>query len=391
MPFVTDSYLYYSVSHIALTTEFIRFDLANNFTISKFYPDFIQYLPKTIAIDPSVDRYVYVPLDTDLIRVQLRARDGQEIGFEQSDVMTYNSMNYASGAVFIFSSVDASNQLLFLVASNGIVFIVDISAHIEVWFYVAAISVLLVIPASIFSIVLIVCIRNSKKLYLQSKIEGEMRALLDEKYNSSDYMSVSHNSDDVESHKWIIKIDELKFEERISEGSFGVVFKGLLHGTTAVAIKKLKRDDTLIEFEQEVQILLQLRHPNTVLFMGVCLNENYRFIVTEHCNGGSLEDVLHDRKIRRNKKKKEYHLALSFKKKCMLLHDVVNGMIYLHSRSPPICHRDLKPSNILLDKSHTVAKVCDFGTSKLLSSDQTMTGRIGTIRFMPRKLTYLCY
>jgi hypothetical protein len=339
MPFITGNYLYYSVSHLALTTEFIRFDVANNFTTTKYYPDFIKYLPKTIAIDHTVDRYVYVPLDTDLIRVQLRRRGGSELPFVQSDIMTYNSMNYASGAVFIFANVDESNQLLFLVASNGIVFIVDISARIEIWFYIAAVAVLLVIPASIFAIVLIICIRNSKKLYLQSRIESEMRALLDERYNSSDYASISHSSEDLESHKWIIRIDDLKFEERISEGSFGVVFKGLLQGTTNVAIKKLKRDDQYDEFEQEVQILLQLRHPNTVLFMGVCLNENYRFIVTEYCNGGSLEDVLHDRRAKRNRKKKTNHYTLSFRKKCTILQDVANGMIYLHSRTPPICHR----------------------------------------------------
>jgi hypothetical protein len=385
MPFITGNYLYYSVSHLTQTTEFVRFDLSNNFTTTRYYPDFLKYLPKTIAIDHSVDRYVYIPLDTDVVRVQLRDRKGNELGFVESEIMTYNSLNYASGAVFMFSNVDEPNQLLFLVASNGIVFIVDISAHVENWFYAMIIVLIALLPISLFAIVLVVCIRNSKKLYRQRKIEGEMKALLDERYNTSGYLSSSQNSHehDFESSKWIIKMDDLKFEERISEGSFGVVFKGLLHGRTAVAIKKLKRDDQYDEFEQEVQILLHLRHPHTVLFIGVCVNDDYRFIVTEYCNGGSLEDVLYERKTKRsNRKKKHMHQALSFKKKCSLLHDVINGMVYLHSMTPPICHRDLKPSNILLDKNLTVAKVCDFGTSKLLSMDMTMTGRIGTIRYM---------
>lgn len=41
---------------------------------------------------------------------------------------------------------------------------------------------------------------------------------------------------------------------------------------------------------QEVGILATLRHPNVVLFMGVCLSP--AAIVTEYCPLGSLYDVL---------------------------------------------------------------------------------------------------
>ena len=45
-------------------------------------------------------------------------------------------------------------------------------------------------------------------------------------------------------------------------------------------------------------------------------------------------------------------------------------MRYVHSLG--IIHRDLKPSNVLLDESHRPL-VCDFGSSRVLSSDTTLT------------------
>jgi hypothetical protein len=73
---------------------------------------------------------------------------------------------------------------------------------------------------------------------------------------------------------WIIKVEDLSFDSRISEGSYGVVFRGKYKGSR-VAIKKLKIEaDT--EFEHEVRMLISLRHPNIVLFMGACLGNDFK-------------------------------------------------------------------------------------------------------------------
>ncbi|KAJ0390941.1 hypothetical protein ATCC90586_011421 [Pythium insidiosum] len=59
---------------------------------------------------------------------------------------------------------------------------------------------------------------------------------------------------------------------------------------------------------------------------------------------------------------------------------IVDALVYLHSRQPPVLHRDLKSRNVLLSTQHD-AKLIDFGVSRE-RGDQTMTAGVGTLRWM---------
>ena len=70
--------------------------------------------------------------------------------------------------------------------------------------------------------------------------------------------------------------------------------------------------------------------------------------------------------------------------KLSILDEVCLGLMYLHSRNPPIVHRDLTPNNILLSY-RLEAKITDLGVAKVVKSDnqKTMTKIPGTPDFMP--------
>lgn len=59
--------------------------------------------------------------------------------------------------------------------------------------------------------------------------------------------------------------------------------------------------------------------------------------------------------------------------------EIAQGVLYLHSCTPPILHRDLKSLNIFLDV-HLRIKIGDFGWTKTL--DEYMTNKIGTYQWM---------
>ena len=92
-----------------------------------------------------------------------------------------------------------------------------------------------------------------------------------------------------------------------------------------VALKtiKLEEDDMdSSEFEHESSMLSSIRHPNVVNLYGVVLSDQSKFMVTEYMNGGCLEKLIYDCKM------KKKHINL--REKVSILIGIANGMSYLH-------------------------------------------------------------
>ncbi|XP_031249412.1 serine/threonine-protein kinase EDR1 [Pistacia vera] len=162
--------------------------------------------------------------------------------------------------------------------------------------------------------------------------------------------------DDVDVGECEIPWEDLVLGERIGLGSYGEVYHADWNGTE-VAVKKFLDQDfsgaALAEFKREVKIMLRLRHPNVVLFMGAVTRPPNLSIITEFLPRGSLFRILH-----------RPQCQLDEKRRIKMALDVARGMNCLHTSTPTIVHRDLKSPNLLVDKNWNV-KVGDFGLSRL--------------------------
>uniref|UniRef100_A0A453L9W5 RING-type E3 ubiquitin transferase n=2 Tax=Aegilops tauschii subsp. strangulata TaxID=200361 RepID=A0A453L9W5_AEGTS len=155
--------------------------------------------------------------------------------------------------------------------------------------------------------------------------------------------------------------DNFDDSKKIGSGGCGTVYKGFLRHTT-VAIKKFNREGTTgdKEFNDEVETLSRMRHPNLVTLIGVC--REAKALVFEFLSNGSLENCLQGEHQRE---------PLSWRMRIRIAADICTGLIFLHSNKPKgIAHGDLKPDNVLLDNSF-VCKLADFGISRPLDLTNT--------------------
>ncbi|WCJ22783.1 U-box domain-containing protein kinase family protein [Euphorbia peplus] len=147
---------------------------------------------------------------------------------------------------------------------------------------------------------------------------------------------------------------------KIGEGGYGSIYKGLLHHTQ-VAIKVLHSHSLQgpSEFQQEVDVLSKMRHPNLVTLIGAC--PDAWTLIYEYLPNGSLEDRLSCR---------DNSAPLSWQTRIRVATELCSVLVFLHSSKPhSIVHGDLKPANILLDDNF-VSKLSDFGICRLLSQNE---------------------
>ncbi|KAG9448878.1 hypothetical protein H6P81_008843 [Aristolochia fimbriata] len=153
----------------------------------------------------------------------------------------------------------------------------------------------------------------------------------------------------------------------IGSGGFGEVYKARLKDGCTVAIKKLVRvtGQGDREFTAEMETIGKIKHRNLVPLLGYCKIGEERLLVYEYMKWGSLETVLHDRKIKGGGTKLDW----TARKKIAI--GSARGLAFLHhSCIPHIIHRDMKSSNVLLDEN-LEARVSDFGMARLMNALDT--------------------
>ncbi|XP_020597763.1 receptor-like protein kinase BRI1-like 3 [Phalaenopsis equestris] len=81
---------------------------------------------------------------------------------------------------------------------------------------------------------------------------------------------------------------------KIGEGGFGSVYRGLLSDGTVIAVKQLSSKSTQgnREFLNEMGLITALQHPNLVRLYGCCVEGNQLLLVYEYLENNSLANAL---------------------------------------------------------------------------------------------------
>ena len=166
--------------------------------------------------------------------------------------------------------------------------------------------------------------------------------------------------------------------ETIGSGAFGVVFRGEFNKQPcaikvlraladeiqlAYPISKYAREDSVSKFQKECEHLESFEHPNVVRHLATRKHPETNHLVL------ALE--LMDCNLRQyfTPQPGKDPVQLSLVIQTSLCLDIASALEYIHSRN--VVHRDLCGDNILLacGGETPVAKVCDFGMSRILKSE----------------------
>ncbi|KAM3754674.1 hypothetical protein ACB098_03G184200 [Castanea mollissima] len=172
--------------------------------------------------------------------------------------------------------------------------------------------------------------------------------------------------------------NNFSLENKLGEGGFGLVYKGIFSQGQEIAIKRLSRNSGqgMLEFKNELILISELQHMNLVQLLGFYIHGEERMLVYEYMPNKSLDYFFFD-----STKSK----MLDWPTRFSIIEGIAQGLLYLHKYSRlRVIHRDLKASNILLDENMN-PKISDFGMARIFQQNELEANTrrvVGTYGYM---------
>lgn len=198
---------------------------------------------------------------------------------------------------------------------------------------------------------------------------GKDKQIIDDAKNKAQKLVKNNlilNKDSISKHYKVL--------EKIGAGTFGKVFlaehlltkKNRAIKVVSKSMLKYQEDDK--SFLKEIELLVNLNHPNIIKVYEYFQDEKNYYVVEEYAEGGELYEFLY--------KLDDFNERIA----CNIMKQILSAIVYLHEIN--IVHRDLKPENILIEarsKTNNInIKIIDFGAANYYNSEESLTLRIGT-------------
>lgn len=171
----------------------------------------------------------------------------------------------------------------------------------------------------------------------------------------------------------------------INSGGMGVVYEARdrHQGDEPCAVKQLLEQDLdeaslrLLrrKFDDEMRFLGALRHDGIPRLRDHFTEGARQFIVMDLVEGATLDQELERARAEGRGMPPEQVVDDAV--------EILDILVYLHSRVPPVLHRDIKPANIVRERASGRIKLLDFGIARLHEGRATTHTQLGTLTYAP--------